>query len=89
VDLAVCFGELHTRGWTALLTEGGPTLFSRLLGAGLVDELDLSLAPRIVVGEAIRITHGAALDGRFLPRVLVEQDGTVMGRWVREQSLRS
>lgn len=93
VDVARCIDVLHERGWTALLTEGGPTLFSHLLGASVVDELDLSLAPRIVVGEANRITHGASLDGRFLPRflprVLVEQDGTVMGRWVREQPLRS
>ena len=46
----------------ALLTEGGPTLNSALLGAGLVDELFLTIAPQIT-GEvdAIRIVEGDGL----------------------------
>ena len=34
----------------SLLCEGGPTLFGSLLGEGLVDELFLTLAPKLTGG---------------------------------------
>ena len=37
--------DLRARGFRALLSEGGPTLFHGLLAAGLVDELFLTLTP--------------------------------------------
>ena len=37
-------------GVRSVLCEGGPTLNSHLLAAGLVDELFLSLSPRLVGG---------------------------------------
>jgi riboflavin biosynthesis pyrimidine reductase len=51
--------DLRRRGIAALLCEGGPTLNAALLGAGLVDELFLTLAP-VITGEAgaIRIVEG-------------------------------
>ncbi len=75
--------QLHARGLTRLLTEGGPSLLTSLLQAGAVDELCLSLTPLVVGGEGHRITRGGALKGGFTPRLLVEHDGTLMGRWVR------
>jgi riboflavin-specific deaminase-like protein len=46
----------------SLLCEGGPTLFGALLGEGLVDELFLSLAPKLTGGgTAPAITAGPEL----------------------------
>src|SRR6202140_2868826 len=49
-----------------LLCEGGPHLITQLLAAGLVDELFLSLAPKLAGGEAseeaLRILAGMDLD---------------------------
>jgi riboflavin biosynthesis pyrimidine reductase len=59
---AAMLADLRARGVAALLTEGGPTLNSALLGAGLVDELFLTIAP-VLTGEpgAIRIVEGDPL----------------------------
>ena len=38
---------LHDRGFQFVLSEGGPTLFGELLGAGAVDELFLTVAPQL------------------------------------------
>jgi riboflavin biosynthesis pyrimidine reductase len=59
---AAALADLRSRGVAALLCEGGPTLNSALLGAGLVDELFLTIAP-VLTGEAdaIRIVEGAEL----------------------------
>src|SRR6478736_3993864 len=43
------------RGIRALLCEGGPGLHGELQGAGLVDELFLTIAPLLTGGEALRI----------------------------------
>ncbi len=49
-------------GIRSLLCEGGPTVFGAMLGEGLVDELFLSLAPRIAGGgEAPSIVEGMPL----------------------------
>ncbi len=59
---AAALADLRKRGVAALLCEGGPTLNSALLGAGLVDELFLTVAP-VITGEAdaIRIVEGDGL----------------------------
>ena len=83
VDLARLLHALAERGWTQVLTEGGPSLLGSFLAAGLVDELCLSVTPRVVCGDGPRISAGAGRDDAFTPRVLLEQDGTLMGRWLR------
>jgi riboflavin biosynthesis pyrimidine reductase len=67
LDLARAMWELRERfGVRTLLCEGGPHLNARLLAAGLVDELFLSLAPKLASGdtasEALRILSGPELD---------------------------
>jgi riboflavin-specific deaminase-like protein len=68
LDLSAALGELHERlAVRTLLCEGGPHLNAQLLLAGLVDELFLSLSPRLVgadptAGEALRIIAGAELE---------------------------
>lgn len=58
VDLAGVLAELDRRRLRRVACEGGPTLFGSLVAAGLVDELDLSVAPLLAAGDASRIAHG-------------------------------
>jgi riboflavin-specific deaminase-like protein len=48
VDLAEGLARLRADGLVQLVCEGGPTLNRALLAAGLVDELDVTLAPALV-----------------------------------------
>ncbi len=66
LDLPLAMRELRERfDVRTLLCEGGPHLNTQLLLAGVVDELFLSLAPKLAggedaTGEALRILAGAA-----------------------------
>lgn len=68
LDLRAGLMELRERFAVAtVLCEGGPHLCAQLLAAGLVDELFLSLAPKLAGGEpaggeALRIIAGGELD---------------------------
>lgn len=62
VDLAQAVERLYTRGYRRMLCEGGPTLMRGLLAADVVDELTLTIAPSIVGGDRLHLTHGPALD---------------------------
>jgi riboflavin biosynthesis pyrimidine reductase len=81
VDLRAVLDDLRGRGWTRLLAEGGPALLGSLLAAGLVDELCFTVTPAVVGGRAGRPVSGDALDVDLDLEVLVEQDGTLLGRW--------
>ena len=85
VDLGVALDVLADRGLRQVLCEGGPTLFSAALAAGVVHEAAFSIVPALVGGDGIRVTHGALLgapDGiRLTPRLLVEEAGTLLGLW--------
>jgi riboflavin biosynthesis pyrimidine reductase len=63
VDLAAALRALGERGHRAVLAEGGPTLSAELAAAGLLDELCLTLSPRLVGGGAKRILDGPPLPG--------------------------
>lgn len=86
VDLAAALRHLREEYEVrALLCEGGPHLHSQLWGAGLVDELFLTTAPRMTGAEAPRI-----LEGEELPAVteldlawLLEHDGELFARYRR------
>ena len=67
LDLPAALAELHARlGVRTLLCEGGPHLNGQLFAAGLVDELFLSLAPKLggggLAGESPRILAGPEFD---------------------------
>jgi riboflavin-specific deaminase-like protein len=66
LDLPAALGELRRAGVRTVLCEGGPHLNAQLLAAGLVDELFLSLAPRLAGGDAasesLRIVVGPVLE---------------------------
>jgi riboflavin-specific deaminase-like protein len=72
------------RGIRALLCEGGPGLHGELEGGGMVDDLFLTIAPKLAGGEAPRIVEGE------LPAVaelelawLLERDGELFARYRR------
>jgi riboflavin biosynthesis pyrimidine reductase len=74
---------LGGRGHRAVLAEGGPTLNAQLAGAGLLDELCLSLSPRPVGGDAKRILDGLPVPGPASLRLcsVCEQDGFLFLRY--------
>jgi riboflavin biosynthesis pyrimidine reductase len=85
VDLVELLRSLRReRGIRALLCEGGPTLHGALHAHGLVDELFLTIAPKLAGGDAPRIIEGD------LPAVaelelawLLERDGELFARYRR------
>lgn len=81
VDLVTLKAALHDRGHTEILSEGGPALLHRLLAEGVADELCLSLVPRLVGGDRLRIVAGSELDVSLSPTLLLEESGTLLGRW--------
>jgi riboflavin biosynthesis pyrimidine reductase len=85
VDLAALKDELAARGFGNLLCEGGPHLLRDLLAAGLVDELCLTLVPRLLAGDHVGITGGPPIDVPLRPALLLEDGGTLLGRWLVEQ----
>nr|WP_067507520.1 pyrimidine reductase family protein [Actinoplanes sp. TFC3] len=75
-DLAGLVAELHRRGATQILCEGGPHLFGALLAEGLVDELCLTMSPLLAGGDAGRIAAGPPAEPQkmSLRHVLHEDD---------------
>jgi riboflavin-specific deaminase-like protein len=84
-DLPLLMTKLREeRGIRSVLCEGGPTLNSYLLAAGLVDELFLTLNPKLSGGAAaFTIVAGRELvEPRELALVSVaEGDGDLFTRW--------
>ncbi|MBM0277941.1 pyrimidine reductase family protein [Micromonospora tarensis] len=85
IDLAAGLAELHRRGLTQLLCEGGPQLFGALTAADLVDELCLTVAPLLAGPGPGRITAGTPVPPRHLPlrHVLAAEDGVLLLRHAR------
>jgi len=85
VDLRAALGALAERGWTNVLAEGGPTVVGELVAGDLIDELCVTLSPRLVGGEAPRIAHGQPREGPIPLRLLVllEDDGFLFARYGR------
>jgi riboflavin biosynthesis pyrimidine reductase len=72
------------RGVRALLCEGGPGLHNELEGAGVVDDLFLTIAPKLSGGDAPRIIEGDLPGVTDLELAwLLEQDGELFVRYRR------
>jgi riboflavin-specific deaminase-like protein len=72
------------RGVRALLSEGGPHVHEQMQADGLVDDLFLTISPKLSGGEALRIVEGP------LPEIvdlglawLLEEDGELFARYRR------
>lgn len=85
VDLPRAVGLLVARGWTRILCEGGPVLLDGLLDHDLVDELVITIVPRLVGSDEHLVTHagGYAAPLGFTPARVVTHDGTVLTRYLR------
>jgi riboflavin biosynthesis pyrimidine reductase len=84
VDLVALLRSLREGGVRALLCEGGPRLHAQLLAHGLVDELFLTIAPKLAGGIAPRILEGE-IDGIAELELawLLEEDGELFARYRR------
>jgi riboflavin biosynthesis pyrimidine reductase len=70
IRLGSAVERLRDEGLTLLLTEGGPSVFAQLLEENLVDELFLTVSPRVfgqVPGRGRKsLVHGVELGGTEL-----------------------
>jgi riboflavin biosynthesis pyrimidine reductase len=85
VDLPALLRSLREEGVEALLCEGGPTLHGALQAAGLVDELFLTIAPKLSGGGVPPHILEGELD-EVIPLELawlLEQDGELFARYRR------
>jgi riboflavin biosynthesis pyrimidine reductase len=82
VDLRAMRQRLEERGFRHILCEGGPHLLRDLLDQGVVDELDATVVPRLVSGLHPRVTDGPPIDVPLRLDTLIEERGTLLGRWL-------
>jgi riboflavin-specific deaminase-like protein len=84
IDLAACLRHLRgERGIRALLCEGGPSLHGQLQALGLVDELFLTISPKLAGGVGPRILEGALpAVGRLELAWLLEDRGELFARYL-------
>jgi riboflavin biosynthesis pyrimidine reductase len=82
VDLALALDELARAGHRSVLLEGGPRLNAEVVHSGLLDELCLTLSPRLVAGSGPRVVAGPELDPPLGVEVtsLLEEDGFLFFR---------
>jgi len=85
VDVAEVLRHLRAEaGVRALLCEGGPGLHAELQAAGLVDDLFLTIAPKLAGGEGPRIVEGDLPGVAELELAwLLEQGGELFARYRR------
>jgi riboflavin biosynthesis pyrimidine reductase len=76
VDLPRALAELHGRGATQVLCEGGPRLLGAMTAADLVDEVCLTVSPLLAGGDAGRMAAGPPGDLRpmALRHILTDDD---------------
>lgn len=74
---------LAARGFTRLLTEGGPRLLGGFASAGVLDELCLTTSPRIAVGTAPRVMGGPEIPAlqELALTDLLEDSGFLFSRY--------
>jgi riboflavin biosynthesis pyrimidine reductase len=84
-DLQLLMSRLREQhGVRSIVCEGGPTLNSHLFAAGLVDELWLTLNPKVAGGAAaLTIVAGKELvdPAELEPISVAEGDGDLFTRW--------
>lgn len=85
VNLAEALRYLRQeRGIRALLSEGGPHLHEQMQADSLVDDLFLTIAPKLSGGDAPRIIEGPLPGVTELELVwLLEEDGELFARYRR------
>ncbi|PSK96979.1 riboflavin-specific deaminase-like protein [Haloactinopolyspora alba] len=83
IDVPAAVRALADRGLRRVLCEGGPHLLARIVENGCLDELCLTLSPRVVGGRSARMLETPQpLSGDWRLAHLVEDGGTLMSRWL-------
>jgi 2,5-diamino-6-(ribosylamino)-4(3H)-pyrimidinone 5'-phosphate reductase len=83
-DVAAAVDDLWRHGARRILCEGGPTLNAALFEAGLVDDVYLTIAPKLIGGDdPLPIIKGGAFAGTIAVelRSLVELNGELFLRY--------
>ena len=85
VDIAAALARLAERGLVRVLTEGGPRLLGTVIGADLLDEICLTIAPLLVGGDGPRVAAGGAevLSRMSRAHLLADSDGYLYCRYTR------
>jgi len=85
VDTRLLKERLAERGLPQQHSEGGPHLFGTMIEEGAIDELCLTISPRLEGGTARRIADGHLMTPRELrlAHALAAADGTLLLRYVR------
>lgn len=78
VDPVRAHAELAARGHRRVLSEGGPGVLTQWHTAGLVAQLQLSVAPALAGGAAGRILHGEQAPARHTELLQVLHDGSML-----------
>jgi riboflavin biosynthesis pyrimidine reductase len=81
VDLPLALNRLAELGHGQVLCEGGPQLLRAALTAGVVDELDLSIAPALVGDETRLLDVALPTVVPLELRQLLEEDGVLFTRY--------
>ena len=83
VDLPAAVADLAAPRHDPGAERGRPAPLRDLVAAGLVDELCLTLVPTVIGGEHPRITAGPPAVADLRPVLLIESEGSLLGRWTR------
>jgi riboflavin-specific deaminase-like protein len=92
LELRPLLERLRTEfGVRSVLCEGGPSLNESLIREGLVDELFLSIAPKLAGGPPLTILTGDPLPEPLVAELvwLLEHDGHLFGRYRLQDPLQS
>lgn len=87
ITSASIIGALADRGLTRITCEGGPTLAGQLITDGVLDELDVTTAPVMTSGPAVRMSHSPCANATRMrcSHIILDSDGTQIARWVRDR----
>lgn len=88
VDVPTALDMLAARGLTRVLCEGGPSWLHAVAAAGRLDELCLTLSPKLVGGKAPRLLDGPLEASRLDLRHVLEEDGFLFLRYACQASPR-
>lgn len=81
-DVGGALRELHRRGIGLVVCEGGPHLHGTLIAEGLLDELFVTIAPKLSDGGGPGLVKGIGESVSELELVwLLESEGELYGRW--------